>query len=171
MEPTGQVKSQAIADGFDNVHDWLVFRETGDAAATLVLRKWEAPWAAWLTGGSDGEKEENGALMNLDKRCINTDVCMSVNKSLTICAVNASNLVDTKKAQPPARSRNNSTAGAAPASDKVHVREDKQGGDCREIGGDEPPCKVAKLQTETVAKKPDSSQGAPRSLSGILVRS
>jgi hypothetical protein len=60
LAPTGQVKSQAIADGFDNVHDWLVFRETGESAAALVLRKWESSWAAWLTGGSDGNKEENG---------------------------------------------------------------------------------------------------------------
>jgi hypothetical protein len=60
LMPTGQVKSQAIADGFDNVHDWLVFRETGESAAALVLRKWESSWAAWLRGGSDGDKEENG---------------------------------------------------------------------------------------------------------------
>jgi hypothetical protein len=45
LEPTGQVKSKAVADGFDNVHDWLVYQETKEPAATIAARKVNAAWA------------------------------------------------------------------------------------------------------------------------------
>ena len=46
--PTGQVKSKAVADGFDNVHDWLVFQATGDSADAIAARKTAAPWLSTL---------------------------------------------------------------------------------------------------------------------------
>lgn len=148
------------------MHDWLVFRETGESAAALVLRKWEAPWAAWLNGSSDSDKEENGALLDLaTEHCV--DVYVASDSSCTTCAVNASN-VDAKKALPSARSRNNSTAGAAPANEKV--LKDKQGGEYGDIEDEEPPRKVAKPQKKQLERKADSSQGVSRSVSGILVR-
>jgi hypothetical protein len=48
LEPTGQVKARAIADGFDNVHDWLVFQSCGANSRDLEKRKRDAPWGEWL---------------------------------------------------------------------------------------------------------------------------
>jgi hypothetical protein len=42
--PTGQVKSKAVADGFDNVHDWLVFQATKESADTIAARKTNPSW-------------------------------------------------------------------------------------------------------------------------------
>ena len=69
LAPTGQVKSLAIQAGFDNVHDWLVYNQTGESAAALVLRKWEAPWAAWLNGGSNENKEDTGVRQIINRCC------------------------------------------------------------------------------------------------------
>jgi hypothetical protein len=50
--PTGQVKSKAAQDGFDNVHDWLVFQATGESSAALSARKEAAPWLSKLLGSA-----------------------------------------------------------------------------------------------------------------------
>lgn len=71
------MKSLAILAGFDNVHDWLIHNETGESAAALVLRKWEAPFAKWLNAGSDGSKDENGVYQIF--------ACSSVARMLLIC--------------------------------------------------------------------------------------
>lgn len=42
--PTGQVKNKAAQDGFDNVHDWLIFQATGESAAAIAAHKESAPW-------------------------------------------------------------------------------------------------------------------------------
>ena len=76
MNPTGQVKSKAKKDGFDNVHDWLVFQNTGESAEAIAARKADAPWGA-ASGGAlcagqraraSEEAEQEGAAPGGKKR-------------------------------------------------------------------------------------------------------
>jgi hypothetical protein len=56
------VKSKAAQDGFDNIHDWLVFQATGESAAALAARKEAAPWLSKTLGsapkGNDHRKTQ-----------------------------------------------------------------------------------------------------------------
>ena len=66
LGPTHQLIKQARSAGFDNVHDYLVFRATGESAEEIANRKSTFSWAAWMdvvvTTETEGEdkKEEEG---------------------------------------------------------------------------------------------------------------
>jgi hypothetical protein len=48
LSPTHQIIGIARANGFDNVHDYLVHQKTGESAAVISARKTAFPWGAWL---------------------------------------------------------------------------------------------------------------------------
>jgi cell division cycle-associated protein 7 len=63
LMPTHQMIQLARAHGFDNVHDYLVHRETGEDAETIAERKLTFPWGKWLRDDfcrpvADKEEEE-----------------------------------------------------------------------------------------------------------------
>lgn len=48
LTPTHQMIQLARANGFDNVHDYLIHRETGESAETIARRKLGFKWGKWL---------------------------------------------------------------------------------------------------------------------------
>jgi hypothetical protein len=48
LGPTHRLIHEWTAAGFDNAHDFLIHRATGEDGATIAARKAAAPWGAWL---------------------------------------------------------------------------------------------------------------------------
>ena len=77
LTPTHQMIQLARAHGFDNVHDYLVHRETGEDAETIAERKLTFPWGKWLRDdfcrpvveeeSNDKEQEHIVALSSADE--------------------------------------------------------------------------------------------------------
>ena len=106
LQPTGQVKSFAIADGFNNVHDWLVYQQTSEAADVIAARKAAhlaatAPQIAQeIAGEDDGDSADDTVA---DERAANPTQ-QSAKSSQTQAAAGAAQAAgpSTSKQQPPA---------------------------------------------------------------------
>lgn len=187
------MKSQAIADGFDNVHDWLVFKENGESAAALVLRKWEAPWASWLAAGSDGEKEDNGVML-AHKICVaSVIVCSeSCTPAVTIiflsariafsrisrfgrrsicvdmdhsqcCAANATNCAEDKQTSVPSRS-NSCPGDAVVKAEQQKAEQEKGDRSAADDETDAPLRKLARSRKQTLSAKMKAANQGKQSL-------
>ncbi|PRW60483.1 cell division cycle-associated 7 [Chlorella sorokiniana] len=55
LSATGQLINEARRQGFDNVHDFLVHRSTGETPEEVAARKQAAAWGAWLDVPFDAE--------------------------------------------------------------------------------------------------------------------
>jgi Zinc-finger domain of monoamine-oxidase A repressor R1 len=66
LGPTHQMIKLARSAGFDNVHDYLVYRATGESAEEIADRKSTFSWGAWMdvifpeVGEDKFEEEEEG---------------------------------------------------------------------------------------------------------------
>jgi hypothetical protein len=58
LGPTHQLIKQARSTGFDNVHDYLVYRATGESAEEIAHRKSTFSWGAWIDVVFEGESTE-----------------------------------------------------------------------------------------------------------------
>ncbi|KAL4517183.1 hypothetical protein Ndes2437B_g06791 [Nannochloris sp. 'desiccata'] len=59
LGPTHQLIKQARSAGFDNVHDYLVYRATGESAEEIADRKSTFSWGAWMDVLFEEEITEN----------------------------------------------------------------------------------------------------------------
>lgn len=88
LPPTGQVKRNAKQDGFDNVHDWLVFQATKEPAAIIAAR---SVLKAHHDGSAGGQPSRQGS-----------DTAVAIERSAS--------------ASRPVSAATRSTAGQAPAA-------------------------------------------------------
>lgn len=58
MNPTGHAVAEARKNGFGNVHDYLVHKETGQTPVQIRARKGRFSWGGWLTLIQKGKRDQ-----------------------------------------------------------------------------------------------------------------